>query len=136
SWGNFHGRWVWKASFKWYPGLSSMRFFARQVVGAWTGFRLMMFVRICRLCFVFVWLVLGISMPALARNVLFIGNSFTHGDDGRVQDHGGVSALFEAIAHGKGEEAAVTMADISGKDWAFHLTNAESAAVISSKVWD
>jgi len=77
-----------------------------------------------------------ISQIALADDVLFIGNSFTHGHDGRVKDHGGVPAIFQAIAVGKGKETSVTMAAVSGKDWTFHLASEETTATIASKVWD
>lgn len=73
---------------------------------------------------------------ASAEEILFIGNSFTHGHDPRLSQHGGLPAVFEAIARAKGREVNVTMVAPSGKDWRFHLGNKESLDAIQSKTWD
>ncbi len=73
---------------------------------------------------------------ASANEVLFIGNSFTHGQDTRLSQHGGVPAVFQAIARAKGEDVNATMMAASGKDWGFHLRNKATLEMIGSKKWD
>jgi len=81
-------------------------------------------------------LLLCVFSVASAEEILFIGNSFTHGHDPRLSKHGGVPAVFEAIARAKGKEVNVTMVAPSGKDWRFHLSNRETLRAVKSKRWD
>lgn len=71
-----------------------------------------------------------------AEEILFIGNSFTHGHDPRLSQHGGLPAVFEAIARAKGKQVNVTMVAPSGTDWRFHLGNKDTLQALKSKRWD
>lgn len=81
-------------------------------------------------------LLLCVFSVASAEEILFIGNSFTHGHDPRLNNHGGVPAVFEAIARAKGKDVNATMIAVSGKDWGFHLSNKETLQAVKSKRWD
>lgn len=71
-----------------------------------------------------------------ADEILFVGNSFTHGQDARLSQHGGMPMVFQAIARDKGKDVNATMMAPSGKDWGFHLKNPETLLVIESRRWD
>lgn len=84
--------------------------------------------------------------PALARDILFVGNSFTFGANSPVRRYhpdrvtdlngegiGGVPALFKAFADEAGLDWTVSLETSPGKDLAFHLAN--KRAVID-RPWD
>ncbi|MBK1833004.1 SGNH/GDSL hydrolase family protein [Roseibacillus ishigakijimensis] len=81
-------------------------------------------------------LVLITSGLVSGGEILFIGNSFVHGHDARVQEHGGVPAIFETIAREEGQEVGATMRAVGGKDWRFHLESEETRLLIASRQWD
>lgn len=60
--------------------------------------------------------------------VLFVGNSFTHGYI-ILRDHGGIPAIFETIALGKGRSVNTMMTAKGGKSWAFYLAQPEFPAL-------
>ncbi len=78
----------------------------------------------------------SLSSLAPAEEILFIGNSFTHGHDPRLSQHGGLPAVFETIARAKGKDVNVTMVAPSGKDWGFHLKNKNTLQALKNKEWD
>lgn len=79
---------------------------------------------------------LCISSLISAEEILFIGNSFTHGQDARLSQHGGMPKVFQAIARDKGKDINATMMAPSGKDWGFHLENPKTLRIIESRKWD
>jgi hypothetical protein len=93
---------------------------------------------------------LAFAVPAEARTILFIGNSFTFGANspahfykaGSVTDLngpingktvGGVPAIFKAFTQEAGLDYAVSLETVGGKGLDYHL--AEKRAVID-KAWD
>lgn len=79
---------------------------------------------------------LCLAASVSAGHILFIGNSFTHGHDPRLRNHGGVPAVFETIARGKGQEVDAAMAAPSGRDWGFHLKDPGTRRMLASRKWD
>ena len=84
--------------------------------------------------------------PALARTILFVGNSFTFGANSPVMRYhpewvsdlngdgiGGVPALFKTFANEAGLDWKVSLETSPGKDLSWHLTN--KRAVID-RPWD
>jgi hypothetical protein len=90
--------------------------------------------------------VLLIAAPAAARDILFIGNSFTFGAGSPVQQYrpdsvtdlnregiGGVPALFRSFAEQAGLDWTVSLETSPGKDLAFHYANKRAAI---DRRWD
>ena len=96
-------------------------------------------------------LFLGLVIPADARTILFIGNSFTIGADSAVHNYqantvhdlnppndrgqtlGGVAAIFKAFTKEAGLDYAVSIEAVGGKNLDFHYN--EKRALIDSP-WD
>lgn len=81
-------------------------------------------------------LLLCLAVSVSAGQILFIGNSFTHGHDPRLAKHGGVPAVFETVARAKGKEVDAAMVAPSGKDWGFHLRDPGTRRKLASRKWD
>ncbi len=86
------------------------------------------------------------AAPAAARDILFIGNSFTFGAGSPVEKYrpetvtdlngegiGGVPALFRAFAEQAGLDWTVSLETSPGKDLAFHYANKRAAI---DRLWD
>ncbi|MFD1033607.1 SGNH/GDSL hydrolase family protein [Sphingomonas hankookensis] len=86
------------------------------------------------------------AVPATARDILFIGNSFTFGAGSPVEKYrpdsvtdlngegiGGVPALFRAFAEQAGLDWTVSLETSPGKDLAFHYANKRAAI---DRRWD
>ena len=86
------------------------------------------------------------SSPALARTILFVGNSFTFGANSAVMRYhpdrvadlngdgiGGVPALFKTFANEAGLDWTVSLETSPGKDLAWHLTNKRG---VIDRPWD
>ncbi len=86
------------------------------------------------------------AAPAAARDILFIGNSFTFGAGSPVEKYrpesvtdlngegiGGVPALFYAFAEQAGLDWTVSLETSPGKDLAFHYANKRAAI---DRRWD
>lgn len=89
---------------------------------------------------------LAAAVPATARDILFIGNSFTFGAGSPVEKYrpdsvtdlngegiGGVPALFRAFAEQAGLDWTVSLETSPGKDLAFHYANRRAAI---DRRWD
>ncbi len=86
------------------------------------------------------------TAPAIARDILFIGNSFTFGAGSPVERYrpdsvtdlnddriGGVPALFRAFAEQAGLDWTVALETSPGKDLAYHYANRRGAI---DRRWD
>lgn len=86
------------------------------------------------------------ALPAQARTILFVGNSFTFGAGSPVMRYhpervndlngegiGGVPALFKTFADEAGLDWTVSLETSPGKDLAFHL---ESRRAVLAAPWD
>ncbi len=86
------------------------------------------------------------AAPAAARDILFIGNSFTFGAGSPVEKYrpetvtdlngegiGGVPALFRAFAEQAGLDWTVSLETSPGKDLAFHYANKRASI---DRRWD
>lgn len=86
------------------------------------------------------------ARPAKARNILFVGNSFTFGANSPVRRYrpdqvtdlnregiGGVPALFRTFAEEAGLDWTVSLETSPGKDLAFHLANKRA---LIDRSWD
>ena len=86
------------------------------------------------------------AAPAAARDILFIGNSFTFGAGSPVERYrpdsvtdlnregiGGVPALFRSFAEQAGLDWTVSLETSPGKDLAFHYANKRAAI---DRRWD
>lgn len=93
------------------------------------------------------YLLLGVSFPAAAERVLFIGNSFTYGAGSAVRFYrnhtvtdlnnegvGGVPALFESFTEQAGLDYDVSLETRGGTGLDFHL--AEKRHLIDRRRWD
>ncbi|WP_242414842.1 PEP-CTERM sorting domain-containing protein [Sphingomonas panni] len=87
-----------------------------------------------------------IAAPATARDILFVGNSFTFGAGSPVERYrpdsvtdlnregiGGVPALFRSFAEQAGLDWSVSLETSPGKDLAFHYANKRAAI---DRRWD
>lgn len=87
-----------------------------------------------------------IAAPAAARDILFVGNSFTFGAGSPVERYrpdsvtdlnregiGGVPALFRSFAEQAGLDWTVSLETSPGKDLAFHYANRRAAI---DRRWD
>ncbi len=87
-----------------------------------------------------------IAAPAAARDILFVGNSFTFGAGSPVERYrpdsvtdlnregiGGVPALFRSFAEQAGLDWSVSLETSPGKDLAFHYANKRAAI---DRRWD
>ncbi len=103
-------------------------------------------VRFLRTRFLFALSLSCAALPATARDILFVGNSFTFGAGSPVERYrpetvtdlngegvGGVPALFAAFAEQRGLDWRVHLETAPGKDLAFH--HAERRGVIDRR-WD
>ncbi|MEP9402403.1 DUF4886 domain-containing protein [Sphingomonas silueang] len=88
----------------------------------------------------------GAALPAAARDILFVGNSFTFGAGSPVERYrpdsvtdlngegiGGVPALFAAFARQAGLDWRVYLETSPGKDLAFHYANRRT---LLDRRWD
>ncbi|TCP35826.1 PEP-CTERM sorting domain-containing protein [Sphingomonas sp. BK235] len=93
-----------------------------------------------------VLLFVAAAPPALARTVLFIGNSFTFGANSAVHRYrpdrvsdlngegtGGVPALFKTFAEEAGLDWQVSLETSPGKELAWHLDNKRA---LIDRAWD
>ena len=72
-----------------------------------------------------------------AENILFFGNSYTFSAMApAVQKLGGVPKLVEAIADAKGRKTETTSVTAGGKDFGYHLKQAETEKALNSKIWN
>ncbi|KZV88913.1 hypothetical protein EXIGLDRAFT_751408 [Exidia glandulosa HHB12029] len=84
---------------------------------------------------------------ASAQNVLFVGNSYTHGNisptvtynAGNITDangtgYGGVPGIFKQLTDSVGLDFAVTIEAVGGKTLQYHLEN--KASIIGQANWD
>ena len=87
-----------------------------------------------------------VDSPALARTILFVGNSFTFGANSPVMRYhpervvdlnregiGGVPALFKTFADEAGLDWTVSLETSPGKDLAWHLANRRE---VIDRPWD
>lgn len=91
-----------------------------------------------------------LALPAQARTVLFVGNSYTYGDHSPVHFYksdtvtdlnrpingktmGGVPAMFKAMAHEAGQDYDVSLEAVGGKGLDFHYAEKRN---LLDKPWD
>ncbi|KZV94887.1 hypothetical protein EXIGLDRAFT_736296 [Exidia glandulosa HHB12029] len=91
--------------------------------------------------------VLAAATLAPAQNILFVGNSFTHGDisptltynagnitDANGDGYGGIPGIFKQLTDSAGLNYAVTIEAVSGQTLQYHLEN--KASIIGQAKWD